>query len=127
MRTRWRWAALLVALLMVGATHCPALVSADTSRRLAERGPSALLVGALFTVSSPPSMLISAVRRQSTQLSGCRLMHGLTMLAASPVLVPAGLLMAPLHPRELPAAWFDGVVDAFQEDYCTRPLSSVLP
>ncbi len=123
MRGRWRWAALLVAVAVVSA----AVVNADTARRLAERGPSALLVGALFTVSSPPGMLLGAVRGNSTRLSGCRLAHGVTMLAASPVLVPAGLLMAPLHPRHVPGAWFDGVVDAFQEDYCTRPMSSLLP
>jgi hypothetical protein len=29
--------------------------------------------------------------------------------------------------ERLPDAWMDGVVDAFQEDYCTRPPGSIPP
>jgi hypothetical protein len=53
--------------------------------------------------------------------------HGLKMIAAGALLLPAGLLLAPFDWQRLPAGWMDGVVDAFQEDYCTRPATTVLP
>lgn len=96
-------------------------------RRLAERGPPTLVVGGLFTLISPPVILVHALRRQSVWLPACRLGHGVKMLVAGTVLLPAGLLLAPFEARALPGAWMDGLVDALQEDYCTRPLVSVLP
>ena len=76
---------------------------------------------------SPPSMLIGAVRGRSIRLQACRFGHGLKMVGSGAILLPAGLLVAPLHYRTLPAAWMDGVVDAAQEDYCSRPITSVFP
>jgi hypothetical protein len=32
-----------------------------------------------------------------------------------------------LKETSLPDAWMDGIVDAAQEDYCSRPLTSLLP
>jgi hypothetical protein len=96
-------------------------------RRVAERGPPTLVVGGLFTLASPPVMLVRALRRQSIRLPACRLGHGVKMLAAGTVLLPAGLVLAPFAAAVLPGAWMDGIVDAMQEDYCTRPVSSVLP
>ena len=122
---RWRglWIVTLVAVLALGSVG----VSSDMSRRLAERGPSTLLVGALFAVVSPPSMVVAAVRGHSLRQPACRFGHGLKMLIAGAVLLPVGLMLSPLHVHRLPAAWLDGVVDAVQEDYCTRPLTTVLP
>jgi len=96
-------------------------------RRLAERGPPTLAVGALFTIAGPPLIVADAVRGRSARLHACWLGHGLEMLAASTVLLPAGLLLAPFHHRTVPGAWMDGIVDAFQEDYCTRPWTTVMP
>jgi hypothetical protein len=127
MRSRARWVALVIAALVAGLALYPGVATSDLSRRLAERGPSTLIVGALFAVSAPPALLIEALRGQSLRLSACRLGHGLTMLGASAVVLPASLILAPLYWRHLPGAWLDGVVDAVQEDYCTRPLTAVLP
>jgi hypothetical protein len=96
-------------------------------RRLAERGPSTFVVGALFTLMSPPWMIANGLHRRSVRLQACQLGHGVEMLVAGTVLLPAGLALAPFAPRNLPGAWMDGIVDAMQEDYCTRPLMSVLP
>jgi len=126
MRSRARWVALVIAAVVVGLALYPGGTS-DRARRLAERGPAALVVGALFAVSAPPALALAAFRGQSTRLATCRFRHGLAMLGASIVVLPAGLLTAPLYWRGLPGAWLDGVVDAVQEDYCTRPLSAVLP
>jgi len=127
MRSRARWVALLIAVVVAALALYRGAASSDLSRRLAERGPSALLVGTLFAVSAPPALVIEAVRGQSLRLSACRLEHGLAMLGASVVVLPAGLILAPLHWQRLPGTWLDGVVDAVQEDYCTRPLTAVLP
>ena len=120
-------AALLAAIAVVGVAFCTGLAASDTSRRLAERGPPTLVVGMLFTVSAPPALLLGAVRGQPLRLAACRLEHGLIMVGASALVLPAGLLLAPLHWERLPGAWMDGVVDAVQEDYCSRPVSAVLP
>lgn len=127
MRSRARWVALVIAALVAALALYPGGASSDQSRRLAERGPSTLVVGALFAVTAPPALVIAAWRGQSLRLSACRLGHGLTMLGASAVVLPAGLILAPLHWRRLPGAWLDGVVDAVQEDYCTRPVTAILP
>lgn len=98
-----------------------------TMRRVAERGPATLVVGGAFTAASPPLMLLALARGGNVGLQACRLGHGVKMLAAGVVLLPAGLALAPLERGNLPDAWLDGIVDAFQEDYCTRPLTAVLP
>ena len=64
-------------------------------------------------------MVAGALRRRGVALHACRLGHGLKKLTAGTVLLRAGLVLAPLDYRAVPAAWLDGVVDAFQEDYCT--------
>lgn len=96
-------------------------------RRLAERGPATLVVGGIFTVASPPTMLVHAVRGESIRLPACRFGHGLKMLVAGTVLLPAGLVLAPFDLGGVPGGWMDGIVDSMQEDYCTRPLTSVFP
>ena len=96
-------------------------------RRLAERGPPTFLVGGIFTLMSPPRIVVNGLRRRSIRLPACQLGHGVEMLVAGTVLLPAGLVLAPFVPQNLPGAWMDGLVDAMQEDYCTRPLASVLP
>jgi hypothetical protein len=96
-------------------------------RRLAERGPPTLVVGGLFTLMSPPLMLVNGLRRRSIRLPACQLAHGVKMLVAGTVLLPAGLALAPFASDAIPGAWMDGIVDAMQEDYCTRPVASVMP
>lgn len=127
MRAGARWAWLSIAALVVGLALYAGAGASDLSRRLAERGPSTLLVGTLFTVISPPSLVVAAVRGQSLRQPACRFGHGLKMVAASVVVLPAGLALAPLHLRRLPGAWLDGLVDALQEDYCSRPIAAVFP
>jgi hypothetical protein len=123
-RRGW-WTVLGVATALVIAA---AAVQGEASvRRLAERGPPTLVVGGLFTVASPPLLVAATLRGQSARLHACRLGHGLKMLVAGTVLLPAGLVLAPLAHEMLPGAWMDGLVDAFQEDYCTRPLTAVMP
>jgi len=96
-------------------------------RRLAERGPPTLVVGGLFTLVSPPLMVVNGLRRRSMRLQACQLAHGVKMLVAGTVLLPAGLVLAPFAHDAIPGAWMDGIVDAMQEDYCTRPVASVMP
>jgi hypothetical protein len=112
---------------MVLLLGVPPAASSSASERLAQRGPPTLAVGTLFTVSSPFAMLAGAFRGGRVAVHACRFGHGLKMIVAGAVLLPAGLLAAPFHPEGLPGGWMDGVVDAFQEDYCTRPLTSVYP
>jgi hypothetical protein len=81
----------------------------------------------MFTLSSPLSFLAGTVTGGPLRLYGCRFGHGVKMIGAGALLLPAGLLAAPFDWKRLPAGWMDGVVDAFQEDYCTRPVTSVLP
>jgi hypothetical protein len=95
--------------------------------RLAERGPTTLVVGTMFTVASPPAMLVGAARGTSVRLPACRLGHGVKMIAFGAVALPFGLLVSPFDLERLPDAWMDGVVDAMQEDYCTRPPGAVFP
>jgi hypothetical protein len=123
-RSRAVW---LAAITLAVFACCTGLAAPDTSRRLAERGPPTLVVGALFTLAAPPALLIAMVRGQPLRLAACRLEHGLIMVGASVVVLPTGLLLAPFHWQRLPGAWMDGVVDAVQEDYCSRPVTTVLP
>jgi hypothetical protein len=95
--------------------------------RLAERGPATFVVGLMFTLASPFAVARGAATGGRVALHACRLGHGLKMLAAGAVTLPAGLLVSPFDAEHLPDGWMDGVVDAFQEDYCTRPLASVYP
>jgi hypothetical protein len=113
--------------LVAGLGWLGAPAAATCTARLATRGPSAPLVGAVFVVSGPPAALVGALRGGSVRLPLCRFGHGVAMLAAGAAVLPAGLLLAPIYHHELPDAWLDGLVDAFQEDYCTRPFGSVLP
>jgi hypothetical protein len=94
------------ALALLGACAAPLPAAGSAVTRLAERGPSTLLVGTMFTISAPPALLVGA---------------------ATGGFLPAGLLVAPFDWQRLPGAWMDGVVDAQQEDYCTRPFGAVLP
>ena len=96
-------------------------------RRLAERGPPTLVVGGLFTLMSPALIVVNGLRRRSIRLQACQLGHGVEMLVAGTVLLPAGLVLAPFVSQNLPGAWMDGLVDAMQEDYCSRPLASLMP
>jgi hypothetical protein len=94
---------------------------------VAERGPPTFVVGLMFTLGSPVALARGATTGGRVRLHACRLGHGLKMLAAGAVTLPAGLLASPFDASRLPDAWMDGVVDAFQEDYCTRPLGSIYP
>lgn len=117
---------LFCVLAVVFLIPCPSGALTRT-QRLAERGPSTLVVGTIFTLSSPPSFLAAAVTDRPLGLHACRFGHGVKMIGAGAIPLPAGLVAAPFDRRRLPAGWMDGVVDAFQEDYCTRPATSVLP
>ena len=101
--------------------------AADLSRRLAERGPATLLVGTVFTLSATPALALGALQRKALHLPACRLGHGVKMVVAGAVVAPAGFLLSPMDYNRLPDAWLDGLGDAFQEDYCTRPFDAVLP
>ena len=117
---------LLVAVVLAVTTAVSAAGS-TSSERLAERGPATLVVGTIFTLTSPPALFLGRVRGQPVALHACRFGHGVKMLAAGAALLPAALLAAPFDYHRLPDGWMDGVVDAFQEDYCTRPVGSILP
>ncbi|MFQ5667085.1 MAG: hypothetical protein ACE5I7_11710 [Candidatus Binatia bacterium] len=131
MRSSVTGIALTVAVLVLGVVLA-ALLSGTAARaslpqQVAERGPATLIVGTLFTLAAPPSLLIGAARGRPVRLHVCRLEHGVEMIVAGAVLLPAGLVLAPFYPSALPGTWLDGIVDAFQEDYCSRPLASLLP
>ncbi len=115
---------------MVGLALCAATVagaSESTLAKLAERGPGTLLVGALFTLTSPPAALVSPLTGGDPVNHACRIGHGVKMLAAGIALAPAGLLATPANPSGTTSGWVDSLTDAFQEDYCTRPFSSIYP
>lgn len=117
----------LPGLLLAALLAAPASSVASTTQRLAEGGPSTFAVGLAFTLMSPFKLAWGAVSGGRVALHACRFGHGLKMLGAGAVLLPAGLVVAPFEAGRLPDAWMDGVVDAFQEDYCTRPPRSILP
>ena len=115
--------ATLAAVLLVAT---PASASTGIER-LSERGPPAFAVGLLFTLASPFAMAYGAATGGRVALHACRLGHGVKMLAGGVVLLPAGLLASPFHLEAVPGGWMDGMVEAFQEDTCTRPLGSFYP
>jgi hypothetical protein len=114
-------AALIACVVAAGAAH------AGIVERLSERGPTTPVVGALFALTAPIGAVVSASSGASPRLAGCRFGHGLKMLATGAVILPVGLVLAPFNLGRIPAGWMDGVVDAFQEDYCSRPAASLLP
>ena len=120
------WRSLLAGAIAVVIVTAAARGHA-TVRRVAERGPPTLVVGGVFTLVSPPIMMVNGLRRRSIRLQACQLGHGVKMLVAGTVLLPAGLVLAPFAADAIPGAWMDGIVDAMQEDYCTRPVASVMP
>ena len=96
-------------------------------RQLAERGPGTLLVGALFTLSAPPAALLTPITGGDAANHACRLGHGVKMFGAGLVLAPAGILASPANLSGAAGGWVDSLTDALQEDYCTRPISTVYP
>ena len=119
-------------LRVAGVTTLLVLMTASAGastyvERLSERGPPTFFVGALFALTSPVSMATGVIRRRPVAIHACRFGHGLKMLGAGVVLLPAGLLAAPLNRDGIPEIWMDGVVESFQEDYCSRPLGSFYP
>ncbi len=117
----------IVAGFLAWSALPPAAAASSFVSRLAERGPATFVVGAMFTLASPFAMARSALTGGRVALHACRLGHGVKMLAAGTLTLPAGLLASPFDAQRLPDGWMDGVVDAFQEDYCTRPIASVYP
>ena len=116
-----------IALALAALLAAPA-ASADTAtRRLAERGPSTFAVGLAFTVLSPFKLAWDAASGGRPKLQACRFGHGVKMLVGGALLLPAGLLVSPFEAEGLPDAWMDGIVEAYQEDYCSRPIGSILP
>ena len=116
-----------IALALAALLAAPA-ASADTAtRRLAERGPSTFAVGLAFTVLSPFKLAWDAASGGRPKLQACRFGHGVKMLVGGALLLPAGLLVSPFEAEGLPDAWMDGVVEAYQEDYCSRPIGAILP
>lgn len=105
----------------------PAAGASTAVERLSERGPATLIVGVLFTVSALPTAAVSAASGKPVAIQACRFGHGIKMVAAGAVLFPAGLLAMPFNWRRAPGGWMDGLMDAFQEDYCARPPTSVYP
>ena len=119
--------ALLLGLVLASLAAAPGVSSASGARRVAERGPSTFAVGLAFTVMSPFKLAWGAVSGGRVALHACRFGHGVKMLGAGAVLLPVGLVVSPFEAEGLPDAWMDGVVDAYLEDYCTRPPGAILP
>lgn len=121
--------AALWAVLLVAALAAPAVSAAPRSatQQLAERGPSTFAVGLTFTLLSPFKLVWDAATGGRPKLQACRFGHGVKMLLGGAVLLPTGLVASPFHTGRLPDAWMDGVVEAYQEDYCNRPLGSFYP
>ena len=117
----------MVVAAVVLALGAPLASGAASLERLAERGPATFVVGLAFTLASPLALVRGTVTGGRVALHACRLGHGVKMLAAGALTLPAGLLVSPFDAKHLPDGWMDGVVDAFQEDYCTRPLRAVYP
>lgn len=116
----------VVALTSLLMGLSPAGASPEASR-IAERGPATLLVGTMFTLAAPLSIVSDLVRGRSPKPAACRFGHGLKMIVLGAPLLPAGLLLSPFYYERLPGGWFDGIVDSQQEDYCTRPFTTILP
>jgi hypothetical protein len=120
-------AAVVVASAVCSALAPPAGAAPRWVERLAGGGPATFLVGTMFTLGSVPTLWWRAVSGDPVALPSCRLAHGTKMMLAGAVLLPASLLAAPFAPRRFAEGPIDGMVDAYQEDYCTRPLASVYP
>lgn len=119
--------ALRISLAVACGTLAPPPATAGTVATLSERGPSTFLVGAVFTLASPVSLAVGAVTGGRVKIHACRFGHGLVMVPAGAVLLPLGLLASPFNARRLPDAWLDGAMESFEEDACSRPLTSVIP
>jgi hypothetical protein len=117
----------LVLLALASLLAAPAAQADSAARKLAHRGPSTFAVGLAFTVLSPFKLAWDAATGGRPKLQACRFGHGVKMLVGGAVLLPAGLLVSPFQAEGLPDAWMDGVIDAYQEDYCARPVGSILP
>jgi hypothetical protein len=122
-----RWGAALALAALASSAPTRAAGAPGFVCRLAERGPATFVVGLAFTLASPFALARGAVTGGRSALHACRLGHGMKMLAAGALTLPAGLLVSPFDAQRLPDGWMDGIVDAFQEDYCTRPLRAVYP
>ncbi len=116
-------AALLCALLL----PAPAAAQLSATEKLAQRGPSTFAVGLAFTVGAPFKLLWDAATGGRPKLQACRFGHGVKMLVGGAVLLPAGLVVSPFEAQGLPDAWLDGIVEAYQEDYCLRPVATIYP
>ena len=117
----------LVFLALASLLAAPAAQADSAARKLAQRGPSTFAVGLAFTVLSPFKLAWDAASGGRPKLQACRFGHGVKMLVGGAVLLPAGLLVSPFQAEGLPDAWMDGVIDAYQEDYCLRPAGAILP
>ena len=114
---------LVLALLLTA----PAAASASGTQKLAHRGPTTFAVGLAFTLGAPFKLLWDAATGGRPKLQACRFGHGVKMLAGGALLLPAGLLVSPFETEGLPDAWMDGVIEAYQEDYCLRPVGTLYP
>jgi hypothetical protein len=117
----------LALLALASLLAAPAAHAGSTAQKLAHRGPSTLAVGLAFTVLSPFKLAWDAATGGRPKLQACRFGHGVKMLVGGAVLLPTGLLVSPFQAEGLPDAWMDGVVEAYQEDYCSRPIGAILP
>ncbi len=101
--------------------------SAPVLERVAERGPATFVIGATFVVMSLVTLPIDAATGGDTSLATCRLAHGAKMTAAGAILLPVGLVASPFHPTGAATGFADSFAEAFQEDTCSRPFSTILP
>ncbi len=105
----------------------PSACGASAIERVAERGPATFVIGATFVVMSLVAWPIETMAGGDGALAACRLRHGAKMTVAGTVLLPVGLVAAPLHPARAATGFADSFAEAFQEDTCSRPFSSILP
>ncbi len=117
----------VILLALASFLVAPAAQADSAARKLAHRGPSTFAVGLAFTLLSPFKLVWDAATGGRPKLQACRFGHGVKMLVGGAVLLPTGLLVSPFETEGLPDAWMDGVIDAYQEDYCLRPAGAILP
>jgi hypothetical protein len=120
-----RGAATVATLGLLLALPLPAYAS--NTEKLAHRGPSTFAVGLAFTIGAPFKLVWDAATGGRPKLQACRFGHGVKMLVGGALLLPAGLLVSPFEAEGLPDAWMDGIVEAYQEDYCLRPIGTMYP